>query len=113
MSKYRTTLTLPLPAQLAARAIPALRWVVLRRWVWVGNHPMNKGRPHGTPFLVARIICRLAAVVHAEFDRMRRVLVVVHFFHLQLDIAIDLVLGKDITGCQEVHVALQFFKRFT
>ncbi|EDM72004.1 hypothetical protein RAZWK3B_17838 [Roseobacter sp. AzwK-3b] len=55
---------------------------------------------------------RSAAVIHHEFDRMGCVLVCFELFHLEVDIAVDLVLGEDVTGQQEGMVGLQGFERF-
>ncbi|EAP80421.1 hypothetical protein NAS141_17949 [Sulfitobacter sp. NAS-14.1] len=35
-----------------------------------------------------------------------------HFFHLEFDIAFDLVFGEDVTGQQVIHIRLQLFQRF-
>ena len=53
-----------------------------------------------------------AAVVHSELNRMRRVLVCFYFFHLQFDLAIDLILGKHVACQQEFVVGLQALHRF-
>ena len=41
----------------------------------------------------------LAAVIHAEFDWMRRHTHLSDFFHLKIDITIDPVIGKYTTAC--------------
>src|ERR1700733_8343662 len=43
-------------------------------------------------------------VVHLELDWMRRMLEAVHFFPLQLDIALDHILAEDIALQQELVV---------
>ncbi|EBA09822.1 hypothetical protein SSE37_08438 [Sagittula stellata E-37] len=53
-----------------------------------------------------------AGVVQCEFDRVRRHFVHFQLFHLQLDVAFDLVLGEHVTGQQEVHVGFQFSQGF-
>jgi hypothetical protein len=41
----------------------------------------------------------LAAVIHAEFNRMRCHAHLSHFFHLKIDVTIDPVIGKYTTTC--------------
>jgi hypothetical protein len=40
----------------------------------------------------------LAAVIHAEFNRMRCHAHLSHFFHLKIDVTIDPVIGKYTTA---------------
>ena len=54
----------------------------------------------------------LAAIVHAEFDRMGCVFVCLDLFHFQGDITIDLVFGKHVTCQQIVVIGGQLFHGF-
>ena len=55
----------------------------------------------------------LDRIIHLEFDRMRRVLQRDDFFHLQVDIGIDLVVGEDIALCQESAIGAECVKSVT
>lgn len=51
-------------------------------------------------------ILRSATVVHPELDRARRVPIALGLFHLQRDVARDLVAGEHVAGPQVVAVGL-------
>src|SRR5437762_11740736 len=51
------------------------------------------------------------AVVHLEFDRVRRVLEGVHLTHLEFDIAVDKIVVKHAAFLQECAVAFERFER--
>ncbi|EAP77703.1 hypothetical protein ISM_05400 [Roseovarius nubinhibens ISM] len=79
------------------------------------DHPRTKGKrgaPKDAPPNSRKKNERLAAVVHAELDRVRRVFVKLDLFHLQSDIAVDLVFGEHVTGEQIVVIGLQLFHGF-
>ena len=54
---------------------------------------------------------RLQAVIHVEFDRMRRHSQPCDVFFLQLDVGVDQVIGKHIARLEKVSVIRQRRKR--
>ena len=55
----------------------------------------------------------LDRIIHLEFDRMRRVLQRDDLFHLQVDIGIDLIVGKDIALRQEAAIGAERVQSLT
>ncbi|EDM30433.1 hypothetical protein RTM1035_10510 [Roseovarius sp. TM1035] len=53
-----------------------------------------------------------AAVIHAEFDRVRCVLVFVDFVHLERDVGLDLVFGEHVACQQEIVISGQTIQCF-
>src|SRR5579863_120900 len=51
------------------------------------------------------------AVIHLELDRMRRVLELVHFLVLEIDVGLDEVLGEHVALQQEGVVGLEALER--
>ena len=56
-------------------------------------------------------LSRSDRIVHLELNRMRRVLEGIHFFHLELDVALDEVLAEHVALLQELVVGLQAVQR--
>ena len=55
---------------------------------------------------------KLDAVIHVEFDRVRRVLEAIHFFPFQFEIGVDLVIVHHAAFFQEVAIGVEGFQRF-
>ena len=55
----------------------------------------------------------LDRIIHLEFDWMRRVLQRDDLFHLQVDIGIDLIVGKDIALRQEAAIGAERVQSLT
>ena len=49
----------------------------------------------------------LERVVHVEFNRVRRHVEALHFFPLELDVGIDLIVAHHVATLQEVTVGIQ------
>src|SRR6056297_4257220 len=73
------------------------------------NVKCEEGAPKDAPLIMPD---GSAAVVHLEFHRVGRVLIRLDLFHLQLDIAVDLILGEHVTGQQEVVIRRKGVDRF-
>ena len=71
----------------------------------------NKRGPLRGPMLlrlsVALVQCGLDAVVHVEFNRVSRHAQTRDFFHLQIDVAVDLIVGEHTTCGQEAAVGVK------
>lgn len=70
----------------------------------------DPGRKNGQTLWPARLHearVDLRAVIHIEFDRMRRCAETIPLFLLQRDIAVDHVLGKHIPGQKEFIIGLK------
>ena len=61
------------------------------------------------PFSVSDLKNRSDRIIHLELDRMRRVLEGIHFFHLELDIAVDEVVAEHAALLEEGAVACRDF----
>ena len=70
------------------------------------------GRSPGT-WAARRVQPALGRVVELELDRMRGVLQRDDLFHLQVDIGIDLIVGKDIALRQEAAIGAERVQSLT
>ena len=59
------------------------------------------------------LTANLAAVVHIKLNRVSGVLNAVDFFHLQLNVRIDHIIGKYATSSQEFTVCIQLIQCLT
>jgi hypothetical protein len=71
-----------------------------------GAHVRREGRPWLVPTRGGS-----DRVIHLEFDRVRRVLEIVHLFPLQLDIRFDEIAAEHIAFHQKGVIGLQFAQR--
>src|ERR1700682_5179409 len=55
---------------------------------------------------------RLKAVIHVEFDRMRRHAKTRHLFHLERDVRVEHVVREDPTASQKFVILLEVVERF-
>ena len=81
----------------------AILWALNgRTWFVVFRSTKNPGHVAGVSILLRYPL--LDGVIHVELDRMRRHFEPVNFFHLQLDVSIDLIIIENAAGFQEVAV---------